>query len=359
MVGMGVYNTEQGNYDKEELEALLSNMPAGVAIENEDHEILYMNGFLLRMFGNQVGEKCFVGFTGRDTSCDPCPVDVIIKEGQDTFRQTVASRDGKFFEITASPIHNPDGSRSVIEIVKDVTDQHKLDQMKSDFIHIVAHEMRTPLAAVIGFNDMLSRRSEGFTYKQKHYIESIAINARKMKQLVDDILDLSYLDAGILKLKRETLPLEELVSEVLATHQALIAEKNHKIRVNIPELLTIECDRQKITRTMSNIVFNAVYYTDINGTIGIDIDNLADEILITVTDNGIGISEQDRSQIFDRFFMADATLTRSCDRIGIGLTLAKGYVQLHGGEIWVESEIEEGSAFYFTLPKYKIGDNNG
>jgi len=359
MVGMGVHNTEQGTYDKEEIETLLSNMPAGVVIENKDHEILYMNGFLLRMFGNQVGEKCFVGFTGQDTACDPCPVDAIIKEGRDAFSQTIASSDGKFFEITASPIHNPDGSRSVIEIVKDVTDQHKLDQMKSDFIHIVAHEMRTPLAAVIGFNDMLSRRSEGFTYKQKHYIESIAINARKLKQLVDDILDLSYLDAGILKLKRETLPLDELVGEVLATHQALIAEKNHRIRVNIPESLTIECDRQKIARTMSNIVFNAVYYTEINGNIGIAIDNLADEILVTVTDNGIGISEHDLPKIFDRFFMADATLTRLCDRIGIGLTLAKGYIKLHGGEIWVESEIGKGSAFHFTLPKYKIGDNNG
>jgi len=355
---MGKSNDREESYDKEELELILSNMPAGVIIENEDCEIMYMNEFSIRSFGDCVGKKSSEVFIGRGSSDIPCPVDVIPKDDTEFFKQTVAGRDDRLFEITASSLHNPDGSRSVIEIVSDVTDEQKLDQMKSDFINIVAHEMRTPLAAVIGFRDMLAMRSEGMTDKQKYYIESIGDNARKLKQLIDDILDLSYLDAGILKPGHESVDMNNIVSEALASHQALIAEKNHDIAVDVAQVISAECSPQNIARIMDNIIFNAIYYTDVNGQIDVKIDDRDHDMLVSVKDTGIGISEQDLPNIFDRFFMADASLTRHCDRIGIGLTLARGYVELHGGRIWAESTPGEGSTFYFTLPKSNTGDTD-
>ncbi len=355
---MGRLNNVPESYDKEELELLLSNMPAGVIIENRDCEITYMNEFSIRSFGDCVGKKSSEIFIGRGSPDIPCPVDVILKDDEEFFKQTAAGKNDRLFEITASPLHNPDGSRSVIEIVSDVTDEQKLDQMKSDFINIVAHEMRTPLAAVMGFRDMLAMRSDGMTDKQKYYIESIGNNARKLKQLIDDILDLSYLDAGILKPGHESVDLNSVVSEALASHQALIAEKNHDISLDVSEAMTAECNPQNITRVMDNIIFNAIYYTDVNGQVEVTIEDRDSDMLVSVKDTGIGISEQDLPNIFDRFFMADASLTRHCDRIGIGLTLAKGYVELHGGRIWAESTPGEGSTFYFTLPKYNTGDTD-
>ena len=357
MVEMGVYDEKQREYDKKDFESLLSNIPAGVIIENESFEIEYMNEFMTRIFGNRVGKKCYELFAGRNNPCNPCPVDTIVKQGTGIFRYTTAGRDGGFYEIIASPLHHPDGSLSIIEIVRDITEQQKLDQMKNDFIHVVAHEMRTPLAAVIGFGDLLSLRSENLTDKQKYYIESIKNNSYKLKQLIDDLLDLSYLDAGMLKLEYDSVHLYEIVSEVLARRQLLIAEKNHEIDINISPALIIECDRQRITRVMENIIFNAIYYTDIDGKIRITAADHGDHILVSVSDNGIGISETDLPRIFDRFYMVDSSLTRHCDRIGVGLTMAKGYIELHGGEMWADSEIGMGSTFYFTLPKCKMNDD--
>lgn len=350
---------DSGDYSKEELELLLLNMPAGVVIENENYEIVYMNEFLIRIFGNSVGKKCYEVFFGRDEPCEICGVKEIIHKGEDQFRYTATDKDGRIFEIAAAPLHLPDGSRLVIEIANEVTGREELERMKVDFINVVAHEMRTPLAAVIGFSDLIDARSANLTDKQKRYIYNIKTNANKLKLMLGDMLDLADLDAGILKLNYTPVRLCEVVSEVLARHQALIAEKNHAVDVNIPMSLVIDCDQQKVTRVMDNIVFNAAYYMGIDGNIRISMDDRGDDVLTKISDNGVGISKKNLPKIFDRFFMADATLTRHCDRIGIGLTLAKGYIELHGGEIWAESEIGGGSAFYFTLPKHRMGDNSG
>ena len=352
-------SVDSGDYSKEELELLLLNMPAGVTIENENYEVVYMNEFLIRMFGNGVGKKCYEVFSGRCEPCEICGVEAILHRGDAQFRYTATDKDGRTFEISAAPLHLPDGSRLVVEISNEVTGQKELERMKVDFINVVAHEMRTPLAAVIGFNDLLEARSTNFTDKQKRYIYNVKVNANKLKLLIDDMLDLSDLDAGILTLNYAHVRLYDVVSEVLARHQALIAEKNHTIDVNIPGSLAIDCDQQKVIRVLDNIVFNAVYYMGINGNIRIYVDDRGNDILVTIGDDGVGISKKNLPKIFDRFFMVDATLTRNCDRIGIGLTLAKGYIVMHGGKIWAESEIGVGSTFYFTLPKHKIGDSIG
>ena len=352
-------SVDLGDYIKEELELLLLNMPAAVVIENENYEIVYMNEFLIRMFGNSVGKKCYETFIGRDEPCEICGVKEIAHKGKDQFRYTATDKDGRISEITAAPLHLPDGSRLVIEIANEVTEREELERMKVDFINVVAHEMRTPLAAVIGFTDLLGAWSVNFTDKQKRYLDNIKTNANKLKLLIGDMLDLADLDAGILKLNYTPVRLYEVVSEVLARHQALIAEKNHAIDVDISMSLVIDCDLQKVTRVMDNIVFNAVYYREINGNIRISVDDRGDDVLVMISDNGAGISKKNLPKIFDRFFMVDATLTRHCDRIGVGLTLAKGYIELHGGKIWAESEIGEGSTFYFTLPKHRMGDNSG
>ncbi len=352
-------SVDAGDYIKGELELLLLNMPAAVVIENENYEIVYMNEFLIRMFGNSVGKKCYETFIGRDEPCEICGVEEIIHKGKDQFRYTATDKDGRISEITAAPLHLPDGGRLVIEIANEVTEREELERMKVDFINVVAHEMRTPLAAVIGFTDLLGTWSVNFTDKQKRYLDNIKTNANKLKLLIGDMLDLADLDAGILKLNYTPVRLYEVVSEVLARHQALIAEKNHAADVNIPRSLVIDCDLQKVTRVMDNIVFNAAYYREINGNIRISVDDRGDDVLVMISDNGAGISKKNLPKIFDRFFMVDATLTRHCDRIGVGLTLAKGYIELHGGKIWAESEIGEGSTFYFTLPKHRMGDNSG
>ena len=352
-------SVDSEDYSKEELELLLMNMPAGVAIENENYELVYMNEFLIRMFGNGVGKKCYEVFSGRYKPCEICGVKEILHKGVDQFIYTATDKYERIFDITAAPLHLPDGSRLVIEISNEVTEQEELERMKVDFINVVAHEMRTPLAAVIGFNELLEARSENFTDKQKRYSYNIKTNANKLKLLIDDMLDLADLDAGILTLNYTPVRLHEVISEVLARHQALIAEKNHAIDVDIPRLLAIDCDQQKVLRVVDNILFNAVYYMGINGNIRISMDDRGDDVLVTIGDDGVGISKKNLPKIFDRFFMVDATLTRHCDRIGIGLTLAKGYIELHGGKIWAESEIGEGSTFYFTLPKHRMGDNSG
>ncbi|MFQ6061569.1 MAG: ATP-binding protein [Methanosarcinales archaeon] len=240
------------------------------------------------------------------------------------------------------------------KLQKSYNELKEIDKMKTDFINVVAHELRTPLSAIIGFNDLLLHRSDNFTDKQKHYLRIMEKNANQLNDLVNEVLELSRIDARKIKLQLESLDLGEIVSEVITDLKPLIDKNKQTLIVDIPKNLKISGDKQKITQIFSNLISNAIKYTPDNGKIEIKIEDKEKEILVKVMDNGIGIKEKDIPRIFDRFYMADASLTRECNRTGLGLAIVKENVKLHGGNITVKSKLGEGSTFEFTLSKIGI-----
>ncbi|MFQ6120853.1 MAG: PAS domain S-box protein, partial [Methanosarcinales archaeon] len=260
-----------------------------------------------------------------------------------------------------------EGAQNVMVMIDDVTEKAKLqkdleyaykelkelDKMKSNFINVVAHELRTPLAVIKGFIDILALDKEkNLTDKQKEHLKVMDKNVNQLNKLINDMLYLSHADSGKLELHIETLNIANIVNSVIDNFIQSIKEKKQSITINIPDSLIIEGDEQKINQIFSNLISNAVKYTPEGGKIYINIEERDKDIIVKVKDTGIGIPEKDLSKVFEKFYLVDAdSLTREVDRIGLGLSIVKNNVKLHGGNIWVESKLGEGSTFGFTLPK--------
>ena len=236
----------------------------------------------------------------------------------------------------------------------------KAERTKIQFISRVSHELRTPLHAIIGFSEMLQEgEAEELTEVQQDYINRVLYNGRHLLQIVNDILDLSKIEAGKLQLTYEIFRLESMLKTVIAVVDSLAIKKNISISLCVEEPeINIYADQKRIRQVMYNLLSNAIKFTDSNGQIHIRArkrlidsnEDITEAVHIAVRDTGIGIKPEDRERIFHDFEQGDNSLAREHDGTGLGLSLAKHLVELHGGRIWVESHQGKGSTFSFTVP---------
>jgi len=186
---------------------------------------------------------------------------------------------------------------------------------------------------------------------QKRFLEIIKTNVERLAELADDLLDRSRIEAGMVRLQVRELQLCELVDEVLTTFRAEAENKGLTLTMDVPsDLPSVWGDRARLVQLLTNLTSNACKYTPGGGKVGIMARQVNGQIQIDVMDTGIGISRLDQEQVFGRFFRADNPLIREIGGTGLGLSIAKSIVSLHGGEIWVDSELGRGSTFSFTLP---------
>lgn len=246
------------------------------------------------------------------------------------------------------------------------------NKAKSDFLANMSHELRTPLNSIIGFSEIMQEEIAGpLTDKQKKYMERIDFSARHLLALINDILDLSKVEAGKMELE-----LDEIKSvNSLQMSVDMLKEKAHKKQLslnleyeeNIPEIMVV--DERKFKQIVVNLLSNAVKFTPEGGTVTLrgtvrkdsgKPDYIQGEYLqIDVEDTGIGISPEDQEKLFQEFAQIQSPYTKEYEGTGLGLALTKRLVELHGGRIWVESEKDKGSCFSFTIPSnLKLEENN-
>ncbi|MGQ9587775.1 MAG: ATP-binding protein [Thermoplasmata archaeon] len=227
-----------------------------------------------------------------------------------------------------------------------------LDHMKDSLVDTISHELRTPLTTVMGYLEMASVGLYGdVTPKMKEKFETMLESVRRINQLVAAMLEMSRLDEKTLALDLEPINIAMVTKEVLHDLDNDIQERNHKVAVLFgSDLPVVVADRLRIYDVIQNLVSNAVKYTHPGGSIAIGADILGGKMHMWVRDNGIGIAEVDRDKIFDRFFLAEAGLTRADNRVGIGLHISREIVRKHGGEMWFESKKGQGSTFHFAIP---------
>ncbi|MFQ6120492.1 MAG: sensor histidine kinase, partial [Methanosarcinales archaeon] len=238
------------------------------------------------------------------------------------------------------------------ELEKAYQELKKLDKMRREFINVIAHELRTPMSVIKGYLSILELDKEkNLTEKQKKFLDIMNKNADILNKLISDMLDLLKIDSGMVELNIGALNLEKIVKSIVKDFMPDINTNKQTLDLDIPENLIIEGDEQKITQIFSNLISNAIKYTPDNGKICIKIEERENDIIVKISDSGIGIPESDLDKIFDRFYIVDTTLARECDRVGLGLSIVKGNLKLHGGSITVKSKLREGSTFEFTLPK--------
>lgn len=224
--------------------------------------------------------------------------------------------------------------------------------LKSEFLANMSHELRTPLNSIIGFAEVLADQLFGpLNAKQQKYVNNVHGSGHHLLQLINDILDLSKIEAGKLELNYHTFSAGDVLKETSSAVKMLADKKGLKLVLNVDSnLTTIAADEAKLKQVMYNLLSNAVKFTPTNGQITVDANNKRGLAVISVTDTGIGISKKDQELIFEQFRQVSGSDAREFEGTGLGLALTKKLVELHGGRISVTSELGKGSRFTFTIP---------
>jgi GAF domain-containing protein/anti-sigma regulatory factor (Ser/Thr protein kinase) len=231
---------------------------------------------------------------------------------------------------------------------------HQLEmasKYKSQFLASMSHELRTPMNAVLGYTRMLLMNVYGeLPEKVKDVHQRIDKSGRHLLGLINDVLDFSKIEAGQLALTINTYSIKDVIQAVATSTQSLATEKNLALKITVPtDLPAASGDERRVTQVLLNLVGNAIKFTD-SGEVRIDAAAGNGEVLVSVSDTGPGIAEADQDKIFEEFRQAEGSITQRKGGTGLGLAIAKRIVELHGGKIWVESEVGKGSKFTFTLP---------
>ncbi len=293
-------------------------------------------------------------------------------------------KDGSRFpvEISLSPLLW-EGERRVTAIIRDVSerqrtqdrlraiqDQYSLElastnaqletrnqeieranRMKSEFLASMSHELRTPLHTIIGFSELLGEGLEGeLNATQRRFVEHIHRDSLHLLELINDILDLSKIEAGRLELRCATVSLEGALQEVLATIRPQAAAKSQRLRVDVAEGLNLDADRVRFKEILYNLLSNAVKFTGEGGAIRISVAAEGEFAVIAVADAGIGIAAEHQNVVFDAFHQVGSTTKGIREGTGLGLAITRHLVEQHGGRLLLESELGQGTCFRFTIP---------
>ena len=223
---------------------------------------------------------------------------------------------------------------------------------KSEFLANMSHELRTPLNAIIGFSDVLEQRLFGeLNERQSEYTRDIASSGRHLLDLVNEILDLSKVEAGRMELEPSEFALGDTIHGALAFVRERAAGHGIELGADVPaDLGTVVADERKVRQVLLNLLSNAVKFTPDGGTIGVRARRSNGEVEVSVRDTGIGIAPEDQARVFDEFQQVGKASDRSREGTGLGLTLAKRFIELHHGRIWIESELGKGTTFTFAIP---------
>jgi len=226
------------------------------------------------------------------------------------------------------------------------------DQLKSDFVSSVSHELRTPLASILGYLDVLLEGELGeFEGEAREFLEIVDSNARRLLSLINDLLTLSGLESGRMVLRLEPVDLRGLVEQCV--RDQLQAAEGHRLALSLgvpPTAVEAHVDRERFAQVITNIVANAIKFTPAGGRVSVALGRMRGGVALSVSDTGIGIRPEDREHLFERFFRAPNATDRAIPGTGLGLAICKGIVDAHGGQLTVESQIDEGTTMTVLLP---------
>jgi signal transduction histidine kinase len=268
--------------------------------------------------------------------------------------EQIELEDKRVISVLLTPVTSTDEFLGSVSIFRDITREVEVDRLKTEFVTTVSHELRTPITPIKGYVDMLLMGAAGpLTPIQQQLIETIRNNADRLRILVDDLLDISKIESGTIEITTAPINVAEVVEDVVShlgdrvTNQKREMHFVNTVRADLP---LVQADRRRLTQILNNLGDNAFNYTEPGGTITFDAYLEDGELVVSVTDTGVGLSPEDKARMFERFYRAENSLVMATAGTGLGLSIVQRLVDMHGGKLWAESDgIGYGSTFYIKL----------
>ncbi|NJN66223.1 MAG: GAF domain-containing protein [Chloroflexaceae bacterium] len=374
-----------------QLHQVFSSLPTGLALLDTSGRVLRTNPAWSAVWGiaeRPAGQPVHVPIDLVDDLLPRLPDPLLLvqfcTDGQNAPREAQMMNirlmnPARELQVLSVPTHDSLGQvTGRLWMVSDVTREREVDRLKNEFVSIVSHELRTPLTSILGFTELLLVRQFSPS-EQRQFIQTVYDQANHLSKLVEDLLSVSRIEAGKVKLHRWIVALRQIIAEL--TNQIGQLER-HRLLIRLVEPMPpVSVDRDKVRQVLFNLVTNAIKYSPAGGEIELAAQEVRvtaigrDEeegreggeprgpggalppdhpvgrwIVVSVRDQGIGIAAEHIPLIWERFYRVDNTNTRRIGGTGLGLSITRSLVELHGGRIWVESEVGQGSVFFFTLP---------
>ena len=290
----------------------------------------------------------------------------LLEKGHIVIESAHLRKDGSIMPVEVHARTLESGGRKLfLTVARDITERKRveeerleLDRMKSEFIANVSHELRTPLHSIRGFTKLMLQDKVPEPEVQKEFLTIVDNQSKNLEKLINNLLDVSRLESGRFKIQKYRLFIKDLISETVESFYTIASEKGITINADIPEALPeVEADGERVRQVLNNLLSNAIKFSNGGSCVTVAGEAKDGELMVRVTDQGAGMSEEVMQHLFERFYRAKDTAM--VGGTGLGLYISKQIIEAHGGRIWVESKVGKGSAFSFTLPLIKTsGDSN-
>jgi hypothetical protein len=319
----------------------------------DSYELLYINKYATDLFGeNWHGRTCYdLLQSGQSKPCDFCTNHLLIKDG--IAQGAITSEhlntiNGRWYQWTDRAIEWTDGKLAKLQIAVDITELKEIEKVKDEMISAVSHEMRTPLTAMLGFTEYLLD-NEVEADKQRGILETIQKETERLHELISSFLDMQRLKADTLPLLKKNLSVQEILEQVAKLYT--INKEMRRIVVECPPgLPNVKGDGEKLHQVMINLLSNACKYSPASSPITIGAKLADHEVIFFVQDEGIGIPQEMREKVFERFYRIDNSDRRMVGGTGLGLALVRDIVTAHEGRVWIEANSPSGSCVLFSIP---------
>lgn len=353
--------------------AMLGNIGDGVIGVNDRGEIIFVNDPVYDMTGfsqvELIGKPLWfslktLGKDSLEVPVNKTPIRNALYQNKKIVSNDYffLKKDGTKFPVamTATPVIAYQAVIGGVVVFRDISKEKEVDRMKTEFISLASHQLRTPLSAMKWFAELLLDDSQNLTEEQRGLLENIYQSNERMIELVNALLNISRIESGRIIIEPKPTELGKLVNEVIQELQPKIGEKNQNLAISVHQQLPIvNLDPKLIRHVYMNLLTNAIKYTPPEGEIVVMISRSGDDVVSQVSDNGYGIPQRQQGQVFSKFFRADNILKVETDGTGLGLYLTKAIVESSGGKIWFKSDERKGTTFWLSLPIKGIPPKKG
>ncbi len=342
--------------ENNKLEIVLHNMTDGVVAFDELGSLIHANKEFYELMGLDEEENYKINLDYFLRKINLAKNQIRLNKNT----EILIDENGKYIQVVLIPYTDKNNFiEGIMIVLKDITKQKKLDDMRKEFVANVSHEIRTPITTIKSYTETLLEGALEDKELAIDFLNTINEASDRMKFLTDDLLELSRLDGGKISFNFKISNLYDIVVGCVKQNIIIASKKNQQIVLNEPlnKQMLVMVDTGRINQVLNNILSNAIKYSYENTTIEINIDELEDNFIVNIKDNGIGIPKEDLGRIFERFYRVDKARSRAMGGNGLGLSIAKEIMQEHNGDIKAYSKIGEGTTMQVIFKKYKEREN--